>query len=104
MLIEELYEIKEYKLETLYLAVSLADCYMFELFSKGDDIPCLLTLSVIALLMAVKIEEPVSPCVYRMIDLLHEKHNVLLKKKCVLEMEEDIICMLDFNLRKVSSI
>ena len=77
---------------------------MSELFSKGGDLPCLLTLSVIVLLMAAKIEEPISPCVSRMIDLLLEKHKVLLKKKDVLDMEEDIIRKLDFNLRKVSSI
>ena len=104
MLIEELYELKGYKLETLYLAVSLADWYLAERFAKGDELPCLLTLSVIALLMAAKIEEPISPCVSRMIDLLLEKHKVLLKKKDVLDMEEDIIRKLDFNLRKVSSI
>ena len=39
-----------------------------------------------------------------MIELLHQKHKVLLKKKAVLEMEEDIIRTLDFNLRKVSQI
>ena len=104
LLIEELYEVKQYKLETLYLAVSLADRYMKELFSNGKESPCLLTLSLIALLMAAKIEEPIAPSVPLMIDLLNEKHQVLLNLKAVLKMEGDIIRTLDFSLRRVSQI
>ena len=74
LLIEDLYEVKQYKVETLYLAVSIADRYLVKVFQNGRELPCLLTLSIIVLIMAAKIEEPIAPSVLRMIDLLHEQH------------------------------
>ena len=54
--------------------MSLADRYLVEVIQNGRELPCLLTLAIIVLLMAAKIEEPIAPSVPRMIDLLHEKH------------------------------
>ena len=104
LLIEQLHEIKDYKVEALYLAVSLADRYLKKIISLKRKIPCLITLAVATILMAAKLEQPISPSFTRMINILNEQHSVLLKKQKVIDMEEDIIRTLDFNLRTVSPI
>ena len=42
ILIEELHSIKEYKIETLYLAVSFADRYLVNIAVKKEDAPNLI--------------------------------------------------------------
>ena len=69
-LIEQLHRIKNYKIYTLYEAVSLADRYLVTLAVKKEKTPCLAMLAVTCLLMAVKLLEPVSPNFNRMINLL----------------------------------
>lgn len=66
--------------------------------------PCIVTLSVTCLLIAAKIEEAISPSVNIMLRLLLEKHNILLSKRDVIDLEEHIIRVLDFQLRNVSPI
>ena len=66
-LIEELANLKEYKVETHYLAVSIADKYLVNIAVGGMKAPCLITLAVICVLMAAKMEEPLSPSFNRMI-------------------------------------
>lgn len=56
MLIEDLCSVKEYKIETLYLAVSLADRYLVNIAVLGKVAPCLITLAVSCILMAAKLE------------------------------------------------
>lgn len=103
MLLEELHEIKKYKVETLYTAISLADRYLIQIAKNKMETPCLLTLSIVCILMAAKIEQPIAPSMIRMINLLNAEHGILLKKKDVLTLEEDLVRTLDFSLRKVSA-
>ena len=56
ILIEELHMLKEYKIETLYLAVSFADRYLVNIACKGEEAPNLISLAVVSLLMAAKME------------------------------------------------
>lgn len=56
MLIEDLNTLKEYKLETLYLSVSLADRYLVNIAVQGKPAPCLITLAVVCVLIAAKLE------------------------------------------------
>ena len=56
LLIEELHAIKQYKIETLYLAVSLADRYLVYIALSEKEPPCLVTLAVTCILLAAKIE------------------------------------------------
>ena len=70
LLIEELHTTKSYKIETLYLAVSLADRYLvYNAFNKNET-PCFLTLAVACILLAAKIEEPIAPSFIRMINII----------------------------------
>ncbi len=55
-LLEALNHEKGYKSETLYLAVSICDRYLVNLLINDEKAPCLITLSVIATLMAAKLE------------------------------------------------
>ena len=72
MLIEDLASLKQYKVETLYLAVSIADKYLVNIAVQGNQAPCLITLAVTSLLMGAKIEQPISPSFSRMISLMLE--------------------------------
>lgn len=72
MLIEDLSSIKQYKVETLYLAIAIADKYLVNIAIQGSRAPCLITLAVTSLLMGAKIEQPISPSFTRMINLLKE--------------------------------
>ena len=56
LLIEQLAVAKDYKIETLFLAVSLADRYLKGVARDGDALPCLVTLGLTCTLLAAKIE------------------------------------------------
>lgn len=103
LLIEQLHELKKYKVETLYTAVSIADRYLSKIIVQGRNLPCLISLATITILMAAKLEENISPSFIRMITILNEQHSILLKKQNLINLEEDVIRTLDFDLRSVSS-
>ena len=96
LLIEEIHAVKQYKIVTLYLAVSLADRYLVYLAFSEKEMPCLITLAVACLLLAAKIEEPVSPSFTRMIKLIAEFQQVSLEKQEIIDLEENVIILLDF--------
>lgn len=104
MLIEELHVTKEYKPQTLFTSVRIADRYLALTLNKSQPLPCLITLAVTSLLIGAKLEEPMGPSVDMLLKLLLEKHSINLKKSAVLDLEETIIRLLDFNLRSASPI
>ena len=104
MLIEEFANLKEYKLDTLYLAVSLADRYLVNIAVRGEKAPCLISLAVICILMAAKMEQPISPSFNRMILLLYENHKIKLKKVDLLDLEEKILRTLEFSCHHISAV
>ena len=56
LLIEKLSIAKNYKKETYYLAVSIADRYLVYVVVSEKEAPCLVTLAVTCILMAAKLE------------------------------------------------
>ena len=80
LLIEDLCIIKKYKLETLFLAVSIADRFLASQAIQGKIAPCLISLALTSLLLAAKLEQPVAPSFTRLIRVFAEKYNTLLKK------------------------
>lgn len=73
MTIQYLHKRKDgYKQETMHLAGNIADRYLACLARSGKKAPNLNKLAVITLLMAAKIEQPISPSFNRMINLLPE--------------------------------
>ena len=55
-LIEDLNTKRNYKLETFYLAVNIADHYLMNLALEGREAPDLVLLGTTSLLLAAKIE------------------------------------------------
>ena len=103
LLIEKLCDIKQYRRETLYLAVSLADTYLIGLAANGENAPSLSKLAVTCLLMAAKLAQPFKPSFTRMVHILKEQ-GVTIEKQDFIDLEESILKVLDFSLQNVFSI
>lgn len=93
---------KEYKEDTLFLAASIADRYLVNLAVRKAQAPCLIRLAIICTLMAAKLEQPIQPSFNRMVKLVAEQWDVHITRQDLLDLEEDIIRTLDFDLRSVS--
>ena len=64
--------IKDYKEETLYLAVSIADRFLVNVVILEKKLPDLLTLVVVCTLLSAKLEEALQPSFKKMIRLVDE--------------------------------
>ena len=73
-LIEQLCFIKKYRIETIFLAVSIADRHLVSCFVMKKEVPCLIRLTATCTLIAAKLEQPVSPSFRVLIKLLFEQH------------------------------
>jgi len=104
ILIEDLHRHKGYKIDTLMLAVSVADRYLVNLAVEGQKAPCLVTLGVTCLLMAAKLEQPMHPSFNIMIRLLADTQKLYVTKQALICLEEKIIRALEFSLHFVSSV
>lgn len=67
---QDLSKKKEYKQETTHLAGSLADRYLSIILDEGKPVPNLFLLGATVMLMAAKLEQPISPSFNRMLALL----------------------------------
>ena len=65
-----LHEKKKYKIETLFIAVSIFDRYLMMTGCWNIDKPKQLQLSVICMVLAGKLEQPMQPCYDRMTQYL----------------------------------
>ena len=75
ILIIDLHKAKGYKTETLFLACSIADRFLYRYMKKDLREPNLVHMSTISLLLAAKLEQPMFPSFERMINLipLHQR-------------------------------
>ena len=80
------------------MAASLCDRYLVNLAINNMRAPCLIKLAIICTLMAAKLDQPVQPSYRRMINLVSTEWQVTVTKKELFDLEESIICMLDFDL------
>ena len=77
ILIETLQQMKEYKDDTLYLAVSLADRYLSVLTNqKVEKSTCPVILAVTCLLLAAKVEEHAKSCIATMLKILQRQKGI----------------------------
>lgn len=104
ILIDKIAKLKDYKEDTFYLAVSLADRYLVHIAVLGRSMPSLTVLAVSAILMAAKLEQPISPSFSRMVRLVDEQFELKVDKQSLIDMEERIIRILDFSLLTASPI
>lgn len=97
----KLWKQKSYRLETLFLAANILDRVLakdFKMVSK----PSMILYVVTSLILAAKIEQPMTPSISRMLSLLSESEKLHASKEEVITLEEDIIKMLDFDFNFVS--
>lgn len=70
-IIQDLNKKKDYKAETMHLAGSIADRYLKKILANGtNEVPNLYELAATVMLMAAKMEQPISPSFNRMLALL----------------------------------
>lgn len=62
LLIEELHRLKNYRDETLFIAVSIADRFLHALALQSRRAPLMISLGITALLLAAKMNESKQPC------------------------------------------
>ena len=102
---EELIVIKGYKELTLYMAVNIVDLYLAKLAERGLPVPPIITLGVVSLLIAVKMNEPISPNFSNMIHLISSKQpGQKMTLKDLSALEKHILTVLDFNLQTETSL
>lgn len=80
-MVRQLHTVKEYKPETFYKAVFVVDAYLDGLSRLGRSAPNLIHLGTIAILLAAKLEQPISPSFNRMIRLLPSSNQKTTSKK-----------------------
>ena len=102
-LIEKLVEIKEYRMDTLFLAVNLVDRYLGSV-NPSKRISCVGSIAVCCLLIAAKLEEPKNPSFDNMCKLLEKLQIVKIKKSTICIIESQILLELDLTIRNVVSI
>ena len=88
----------EYKIETLFTAVYIFDTYLATIGHWNFSRENLCLLSVTSVLLASKFDEPVSPNFKRMLRLLKKEERKLITVKDILQMEQEILTKLSFDL------
>ena len=86
-MLKDLQKFKSYKLETFYLAVSIADHYLMVLALKGEAAPNMIYLGVASLIIAIKLEEPIVPRLSKIVMLLMERHKLTIEKENLIKLE-----------------
>ena len=90
----DLHQQKNYKIETLFVACSILDRYLFTIGFKTFKREDMCKLATISILMAAKIEQPISPSYSRMIHLLQEDEQKRMSKESLITLENDILAAL----------
>lgn len=98
--IQKLYDLhlkKEYKPETLFTAQQILDRYLFAIGHKTFPRDKICRLATISMLMAAKLEQPISPSFLRMISLLSEEERRNVTKTNLIALETEILFKLGFD-------
>jgi hypothetical protein len=95
--IVELHKLKQYKLETLFIAVGLADRFLSLVTQTNQQVPDMTHLALVCVLLAAKLEQPVSPSFNKMIALIPD--NKMIKKKTLIDLEHRLVFALQFSLQ-----
>jgi hypothetical protein len=88
---------KEYKNETLFVATSIFDRYINSVGASNFPKSQIVCLSTISILMAAKLEQPISPSFTRMISLLTEEEKKLVTKQKLIDLETNILITFGFD-------
>jgi len=101
-LISELHKKKMYRKETLFIALGLLDRYLSRLVKTEAEKRSLdlVLIAAVCLLMAAKLNQPLSPSFYQMIRLLDEEYQEDPNcKQKMIDLEFSIVQYLQFDLQ-----
>lgn len=93
----ELHRKKEYKMETLFTAAQIFDRYLYTLGFECFPRDHMTQLATVCMLMAAKLEQPISPSFSRMIYLLHDDERMYISKEALIKLEAQILVTLGFD-------
>ena len=88
---------KEYKKETLFIAAEIFDRYIYSVGTSIFPKTKIVALSTISMLMAAKLEQPISPSFSRMISLLSPEEKERVTKQDLITLEAHILITLGFD-------
>ena len=74
LLMEDINTLRGYKLDTFFLASSIADHFLEQLYSQGEKAPNLIILSITCLFIAAKMEQPVCPILANLVTVMRQRH------------------------------
>lgn len=77
----DLHQKKDYKVETLFIATGIFDRYINAVGVQNFQKQQVVNLATISILMAAKLEQPISPSFTRMINLLTEDEKKFVSKQ-----------------------
>ena len=97
-MVSELVSLKQYTEETFFTACNLADRYVIALADIMEQPSSLVSVAITVVLIAAKMCQPVSPSFNRMLRLVKDEWNVEIEKEEILEIEESLLRVLDWNL------
>ena len=99
-IISQLHQIKTYQLETFYKAVSIADRYLASLArrEKIEEAPSVVNLATLSVLVAAKLDQPISPSFTRMLTCLPPNLIPITTKQDLINLETLLVRELDFDL------
>lgn len=75
-LLEHLNMLKDYKEETLFIAVSLVDRFLVNIAVGKKKLPCLLTLVLTCTLLSAKLEEALQPSFKKLLRLVDDEWKI----------------------------
>jgi len=106
-LIQALHQVKNYKIDTLYLAISIADRYLVNLVIRfADTAVDFSALAVASLFVAAKIEQPFRPSLDRLVSTVNSMagygHLTMQTREKVAAYEHMILIELEFSLHFIS--
>lgn len=97
----KLHEAKDYKDETLHLACSIFDRYLFQVGVTNFPYKDITLLAVTSLILAAKIEQPISPSIIMMLGHLEERDLKRVDEERVKDLEAQILTAFGFDLHIV---
>ena len=103
-LIENIHSQKKYRIETLYLAVNIADRYLIKTFGMSKPVPNLVLLALTSIMIAAKAGQPLKPSYALTASMLPESLQSMVSKAKFIELESEVLVQLEFDLSYISPI
>ena len=95
---------KDYREETVFMAANILDHYIFKIGVENFPKKKMVNLATTCMLMAAKLEQPVSPSFYKMINYLTENEKKYVSKSSLIDLEAKILVVLGFDFNFPSPI